>query len=139
MEEQSLTLWVTGAEPDDLDDIYEASRSLRSDLEEITEIRVSDLMTKQGQEGTRSGLLTQIVAEGGAALIVTYYGGKTVRGIFRDLAEIVQRWQDRHKGNRVVLKTANGTTIELHGLSGEEAVTVMETLKDTPRPEVLEN
>lgn len=139
MAESSLTLWVTGADSDDADDIYEASRSLRSDLEEITEVRVSDLMTNEGQEGTRSGLLSQIVAEGGAALIVAYYGGRTVRGIFRDIAEIVQRWQDRHKGNRVVLKTADGSVIELHGLSGDEAVTVMETLKGKPRPEVLEN
>lgn len=139
MAESSLTLWVTGADSDDVDDIYEASRSLRSDLEEITEVRVSDLMTNEGQEGTRSGLLSQIVAEGGAALIVAYYGGRTVRGIFRDIAEIVQRWQDRHKGNRVVLKTADGSVIELHGLSGDEAVTVMETLKGKPRPEVLEN
>lgn len=139
MAENSLTLWVTGADSEGADDIYEASRSLRSDLEEITEVRVSDLMTNEGQEGTRSGLLTQIVAEGGAALIVAYYGGKTVRGIFRDVAEIVQRWQDRHKGNRVVLKTADGSVIELHGLSSDEAVTVMETLKGKSRPEVLEN
>lgn len=139
MEESSLTLWVTGAESEGADDIYEASRSLQSDLEEITEVRVSGLKTDEGQEGTRSGLLTQIVAEGGAALIVAYYGGKTVRGIFRDVAEIVQRWQDRHKGNRVVLKTADGSVIELYGLSSDEAVTVMETLKGKSRPEVLEN
>ncbi|TDV52442.1 hypothetical protein [Actinophytocola oryzae] len=137
MAENSLTLWVTGADPDDLDGIYDASRTLRSDLEEISDVSVTDLMTEHGQEGTRSGLLTQIVAEGGAALIVTYYGGKTVRGIFRDLAEIVQRWQDRNKGNRVVLRAADGSTIELTGLSGEEAVTLMESIKD--RPEVLEN
>jgi hypothetical protein len=135
MEEHSLTLWVTSVESDDLDGTYDASRSLRSDLEEVTDVRVSDLMTNQGQEGTRSGLLTQIVAEGGAALIVTYYGGRTVHGIF----EIVRRWQERNKGNRVVLKDANGNTIELHGLSGQEAVNVMKTIKEKPKPEAVDN
>jgi hypothetical protein len=140
MDEIRFTLSVTGPDPDDLDDIYDAARSLRSDLEEISDLRVSEVLTNQGQEGTRSGIVAQALTDGGIGLVVMYYGGKMVRGISQDVVTAIQNWQARNKGKRVILKDTDGSSIELHALSGKETLSVLETLKEKPpQLNVIEN
>jgi hypothetical protein len=127
MEEIRFTLLVTGPDPDDLDDIYDASRSLRSDLQEVSDLRVSEVLTGQSEEGTRSGILMEALADGGLGLTVVIYGGKIVRGIFQDIVTAIRNWQERNKGKQVILKDTDGKSIELRDLSGEEALSVLET------------
>lgn len=133
MEEIRFTLLVTGPDPDDLDDIYDASRSLRSDLQEVSDVQVSEVLTNQGEEGTRSGILMEALADGGLGLTVAIYGGKIVRGIFQDIVTAIRNWQERNKGKQVILKDADGKSIELRDLSGEEALSVLETFMANKR------
>lgn len=128
MEEIRFTLLVTGPDPEDLDDLDDAARSLRSDLEEIGDIRVSEVLTTPGEEGTRSGIVTEVLAGGGLGLIITYYGGKMVRGISRDVVTAIQNWQERNKGKRVILKNTDGSSIEVHAHSGKDTLSMLETL-----------
>jgi hypothetical protein len=139
MEEIRFTLSVTGPDPDDLDESYDAAASLRADLEEISDIRVSEVLTNQGQEGTRSGIVTQVLTDGGIGLVIFYYGGTMLRGISQDIVKAIQNWHARNKGKQVILKDADGNSIELHALSGKETLSVLETLKAKQQHHVIED
>lgn len=122
MDEVRFTLWVTGDDPEDVDAIYDASRSLRSELAEISEIQVSDAMTDEARPGTRSGLMTQLLAEGALPLAVAYYGGKPLLAIVK----VVQGWIERNKGKRVTVKMdENSTSIDLVGYPSDEAAVIL--------------
>jgi hypothetical protein len=139
MEQIRFTLMVTGPDPDDLDDLDDGARSLRSDLEEISDIRVSEVLTGPGQEGTRSGIVAEVLAGGGLGLIITYYGGKLVRGISQDIVTAIQNWQERNKGKRVILKNTDGSSIEVHAHSGKDTLSMLEALKIEQQLKVVGN
>lgn len=132
MDEIRLTLSVTGPDPDDLDDLDEAARSLRADLEEISDLRVSEVVSEEGAEGTRSGIVTSLVAGGGATMILAYYGGSVVRGVSKGIVDAIHNWQNRNKGKHVILRDATGRVVELHSFSEKGTNRVLETLKEEP-------
>ncbi len=138
MDEIRFTLSVTGPDPDDLDSFEDATRSLRSDLLEIRDLAVSDVLTAESPAGTRSGLAAEFLTGGGVGLAVTYYGGRIVLGISRDVARVLQDWQSRNKGKRVVLKHPDGSSIELNALSERETMSVLEALKQKNESSAIE-
>jgi len=135
MEEIRLTLLVTGPDPEDLDDLDGVARSLRSDLQEISDIRVSEVLTTRGQEGTRSGIVTEYIAGGGLGIIITYQ----VSTVVRDIVKTIQNWQNRNEKNRLIMKEMDGSSVELHGLSEEGALRVLETRKGTQQTKTIGN
>ena len=104
MDMGSFTVSIIGPNPDDLDD---AARSLRSDLQEVSGITISPVQSDEQAVGTRSAVYVDVVG----SLAVLYYGGKMT-----GIARILHTWLDRNKEKSVKVKRGD-TEVEVKGMS----------------------
>ncbi len=104
MDMGSFTVSIIGPNPDDLDD---AARSLRSDLQEVSGITISPVQSDEPAVGTRSAVYVDVVG----SLAVLYYGGKMT-----GIARILHAWLGRNKDKSVKMKLGD-TEVEVKGMS----------------------
>lgn len=133
MDTGSFTVSIIGANPDDLDDLAERTSSLRSDLQEVKGITISEVPSGLPAVGTRSAIIPDAVG----SLAVVYYGGKLAKWALEDLSRIFRIWLERNKGKRVIVKR-NGQEIDLSDLSQSEILSVLSAIEnddDTKAPQ----
>jgi hypothetical protein len=125
MDTGSFTVSIIGANPDDLDDLAERASSLRSDLQEVRGITISEVPSGEPTVGTRSAIIPDAVG----SLAVIYYGGKLAKWALEDLSRIFRIWLERNKGKRVIVKR-NGQEIDLSDLSQSEILSVLSAIEN---------
>lgn len=114
MDTGSITIRISGASPDDLDEL---ARSLRSDLQEVSGLTITEVPSTESTEGTRSALFVASVG----SLAVGYYGGTMIKGV----VDIVKTWLNRHHGTSATMEQ-DGKKVEANNMSPDDIVKVFE-------------
>jgi hypothetical protein len=125
MEEGQFIISVAGGPDDNREELEEATRQLRDDLEEIDGITVSAAPGEPAPEGTRSA---SIAAEVGLGVVVTALAGRVAykEQLFKKIANVVDLFSKRHENAHVNIKTRNGVEIDAKGYSADGVATMLE-------------
>jgi hypothetical protein len=131
MEEGSFIISVVGLDQQDQEELEEACRQLRDDLEQIDDVELSEVPGEPVAEGTRSPLIPTL----GAALFVAIYGRKMalmakedVKRVMAQILRVIDQWQQRHKNTRVDFKLPDGTEAHVSGFDAESTQSMIETM-----------
>lgn len=115
MDMGSFTVSIIGPDPDDRDELADAARSLRSDLQEVSGITISPVESDEPTHGTRSALFVETVG----SLAVLYYGGRMT-----GIARVIKAWSERNRGKKVVYKNGE-TEVEVSNMSEQGILDVL--------------
>lgn len=120
---------VAGVEQGDMEELEEACRQLRDDLEEIDGVDLAEVPGEPPPPGTRSSAFVAL----SAALMVGLYGGKMavmaksdLRRIRQKIANVLDHWMRRHEKSRAIIKLPDGTEADLTGYGPDDIVSVLE-------------
>ena len=110
------------------EELAAAARDLRDDFNEVRGVEAGEV-TGPPRPGTRNSgsVILGVVA-------LSLFGLPTAiraKADLRHLAEIIQRYQERHKGKRVRLTMPDGTEIEAENVSEEM---LADLLRSMPQP-----
>jgi hypothetical protein len=138
MDEGQFIVSVVGAAQQDLEELEDACRQLRDDLEEIDDVALTEVIGAAAPEGTRSSAFMTL----SATLMVAIYGRKLtvmaaddlkkIKNKIVQLAKVFDLWLRRHEGTRAIIKLPNGTEADLTGLGPEGIRLVLEQVTETP-------
>lgn len=112
MDTGSITVTISGADPDSLDEL---ARGLQAELQEVSGLTIGEVPSSESGEGTRSAIFVASVG----SLALGYYGGTMVKGV----VEIVKTWLNRHQGTSVTLEK-DGQKVEMNNMSANDVVKV---------------
>ena len=121
-----LVLRVVSDVPISDEELAEATRDLKDDLNELPGVEAKDLVTA-AEPGTRDPFTVVL-----GMLVLSLFSYPTAKRAKKDLqhlGEIIRRYQERHKGKRVQIDFPDGTRIDAKNISEKN---LTELLKSMP-------